>query len=448
MEHTRPSLACLAATSVAALALTDVGAGLAAAPSSATGTYNRTTPPREVRRQRGGRLAELRGASRRRLALILLSALLILVVALTGSAWYTTSRLIAVTHVQDDYPLRVLAVGSGRTTVELSDGPDAAEPGTFRLAWPAGHARAGQVVASGPGFVTRQLSQVSGQLTPGEWAGIEPDPYVGDPLTVLGIPFSTVRVPTPLGGMPAWRITGNRSIWVILIHGLGGSRSDTLSVMPALHSLGFPMLAITYRNDIGAPASRDHESHLGATEWHDVESAVTFATSYGATGVVLFAYSMGGAMAAVVAEDSPLRDQVRGLVLDSPVLDWQATLAHLGRSLGLPQPLIALTETLLPLRNGLNYAQFDQLQREESLRAPVLLIQGGADTIVPPVVADAFAHARPDLVTYLRVPLADHVSAIDVDPAGYANALEKFSRALPGHPSAAGTRFGSAYVVR
>jgi pimeloyl-ACP methyl ester carboxylesterase len=403
---------------------------------------------RDFRQQRRGGPAEVPGASGPHLPLILLTVLLLLVVAITGSAWYTTSRLIAVTHVHDTYPLRVLAVGTGRTTVELSDGPDAAEPGTFRLAWPTGHGRAGPVVASGPGFVTRQLSQVSGHLGIGQMAGIEPDLYVGDPLNALGIPFSNVQVPTPLGAMPAWQIAGHRSTWVILIHGLGGSRSDTLPVMPALHSLGFPMLAITYRNDIGAPASTDHQSHLGATEWHDVESAVSFAISHGASGVVLVGYSMGGAMAAVVAEDSPLRDHVRGLVLDSPILDWQATLAEHGGSLGLPQPLIALAEALLSSRTGLNYAQFDQLQREKSLHVPVLLIQGSDDTIVPPAEADAFAHARPDLVTYLRVPHADHVSAIDVDPAGYTSALRKYLGALPAYPSAAETPDGSGHVVR
>ena len=295
-----------------------------------------------------------------------------------------TSRLIAVAHVHDSYPLRVLAVGSRGTTVMLSNGPDAAEPGTFRLAWPGGQARAGPVTASGPGFVTRQLSHVSGRLVSGERAGIEPGLYTGDPLTALGIPFTAVGVPTPLGGMPAWRISGRRSTWVILIHGLGGSRADTLPVMPGLHALGFPMLAITYRNDVGAPASPDRQSHLGATEWHDVEAAVRFATSQGASSVVLFGYSLGGAMAAVTTEDSSLRGQIRGLVLDSPILDWRATLDYQGRRHGLPQPLTSLTETLLSWRTGISYAQFDQLQHEASLRVPVLLIQGSADTIVPP----------------------------------------------------------------
>jgi hypothetical protein len=51
-------------------------------------------------------------------------------------------------------------------------------------------------------------------------------------------------------------------------------------------------------------------------------------------------------------------------------------------------------------------------------------------------------------VTYLRVPLADHVSAIDVDPAGYTSALRKYLGALPAYPSAAETPVVSGHVVR
>ena len=362
----------------------------------------------------------------RRPAAIVIALFLALAATTAGFAWYTTSRLIAVTRVADSYPLRVVAIGHRESTVTLSSGPDAAEPGTFRLAWPGGHALAGPVSASGPGSVTRQLSRVSGHLKPGDPVGIEPDRYTGNPLTALGIPFTIVRVPAPLGGMPAWQIAGRRSTWVILIHGLGGSRADTLPVMPALHGLGFPMLAITYRNDAGAPASPDHLSHLGATEWHDVAAAVRYAASRGASGVVLFGYSLGGAMAAVTAEESPARGLVRALILDSPVLDWRATLDFQGHRHGIPQPFVSLTEVLLSWRTGLSYAQFDQLRRESSLHIPVLLIQGTADAIVPPALAGEFARARPGLVTYLSVAGADHVSAIDTDPSAYHAALARF----------------------
>jgi uncharacterized protein len=364
-------------------------------------------------------------------AVAVLTTLLLAAGGTVGFAWYLTSRLVAVTRVFDTYPLRVLAVGTRDATVTLTAGPDAAEPGSFRLAWPGGHGIAGPVTATGSGFVTRHLSDVTGNLTAGQQAGIEPGRYTGDPLTALGIHYTAVRVPTPLGGMPAWQISGRRSTWVILVHGLGGNRADTLAVIPALHASGFPILAITYRNDVGAPASPDHQSHLGATEWHDVDAAVRYATGHGASGVVLFGYSLGAATAMVTAEDSPVRGRVRGLVLDSPILDWQATLTYQGRRHGLPTPLISLAEMLLAWRTGLNFAQFDQLQNETSLHVPVLLIQGTADTIVPPSLADAFARGRPRLVTYLRVAAADHVSAMDTDPSAYHAALTRF---LTGYP--------------
>lgn len=360
-----------------------------------------------------------------------LTALLLVASLTVAFAWYLTSRLAAVTHVHDTYPLRVLAVSTRNATVTLTAGPDAAEPGSFRLAWPGGYGIVGPVTAFGNGFVTRRISDVTGHLTVGQQAGIEPGRYVGDPMTALGIRYASVGVPTPLGEMPAWQISGRRSTWVILVHGLGGNRADTLAAMAALHVLGFPILAITYRNDAGAPASPDHQSHLGATEWHDVDAAVRYATKQGASGVVLFGYSLGAAMAMVTAEDSPVRSRVRGLVLDSPILDWQATLTYQGRRHGLPAPLISLAERLLAWRTGLNFAQFNQLQHETSLQVPVLLIQGTADTIVPPGLADAFARARPQLVTYLRVAGADHVSAMDTDPGAYRAALARF---LAGYP--------------
>jgi pimeloyl-ACP methyl ester carboxylesterase len=381
--------------------------------------------PSGQQRRRTGRLRW------RHLIITMLIMLLLITAVTAGFAWYATSRLIGISYVHDTYPLRILAVGPGNGTVTLSSGPDAAEPGCFRLAWPGGHATAGSVTGSGPGFVIRLLSHVTGRLTAGQPAGIEPDPYTGDPRTALGIPFTTVHIPTPLGGMPAWKIPGYRSTWVILIHGLDGSRADTLPAMPPLHALGFPILAITYRNDAGAPPSPDHQSHLGSTEWHDVAAAVRYATSHGASGVTLFGYSLGGAMALITAEDPQLRGKVSGLILDSPVLDWRATLDYQGHRHGYPQAVVSLTETMVAWRTALNYALFDQLQHEASLRVPVLLIQGTADTIVPPSAASAFAHARPGLVTYIRFTGADHVSAVDTNADRYYAAVRRFLARYP-----------------
>jgi pimeloyl-ACP methyl ester carboxylesterase len=367
----------------------------------------------------------------RRVALGLVCTLIAALAAVLGAAWYVAGRLTAITHVQDSYPLRVLASDTKSRIVVLARGPDATEPGTFRLAWPGGHAVVGGVLSETRQSVTRRFSTASGHLEVGERVGIEPNPYTGDPLSALHLRFSTVPVPTSLGAMPAWYVSGRRSTWVILIHGLGGSRADTLPPMPTLHALGYPMLAISYRNDLGAPRERDYRSHLGASEWHDVVAAVGYAVAHDASGVVLYGYSLGGSMALIAARDPRIRPYIRAVVLDSPLLDWPATIDYAATRDGIPRAFAALTETLLAWRARIDYAQFDQLAHEKQLTAPVLLFQGTGDTVVPPDLAARFAHNRPGLVTYVPVAGADHVSAIDTDPSAYKSALRRFLAAWP-----------------
>jgi pimeloyl-ACP methyl ester carboxylesterase len=369
--------------------------------------------------------------TRRRVAIILTGFLLACVVVIIGLGWYFSGRLIAVTRVTDSYPLHVIAVDVSHGSVTLNRGPDAAEPGTFRLAWASGHAVVGGTITGTSATVTRHLSAVEGQMKVGLRVGIEPDPYTGDPGSAFGLGFDRVSVPSALGGLPAWFIPGPRLTWVILIHGLGGSRVDTLAAVPALHALGYPILSISYRNDAGAPPSRDHRSHLGGTEWHDVDAAVNYAMGHHSSGVVLFGYSLGGGMALIVARDTAVKSDVRAVIADSPVLDWAATIKYAANRRGIPQPFTTLVETLVGYRIHLDYSQFNQLHHERSLLVPVLLIQGQADTVVPPRLAARFAADRQDLVTYLPVPGADHVSAIDTEPANYRLALQRF---LWGYP--------------
>ncbi len=160
--------------------------------------------------------------------------------------------------------------------------------------------------------------------------------------------------------MPAWYLRGRRSTWVILIHGLGGSRTDTLPAMPILHALGYPMLAISYRNDLGAtPITCDHKSHLGATGMaRRCRRNQLRDPGHGASGVVLYGYSLGAAMALVAARDPSISRHVLAVVLDSPVLDWRATLDYAARRRGIPHLLTKITETLVAWRAGLDFSEF------------------------------------------------------------------------------------------
>jgi alpha-beta hydrolase superfamily lysophospholipase len=134
-------------------------------------------------------------------------------------------------------------------------------------------------------------------------------------------------------------------------------------------------------------------------------AAVDYALEHHAVGVMLYGYSLGGSMALLVARDPRIGPYIRAVVLD-----WPATLDYAARRQGIPQLFAALTEQVLTWRTGIDYSQFDQLAHEPELKLPILLFQGTSDTVVPPGLATRFAHNRPQLVTYVPVAGADHVS--------------------------------------
>jgi hypothetical protein len=76
-------------------------------------------------------------------------------------------------------------------------------------------------------------------------------------------------VPSRVGPLPAWRISGTDSTWAVFVHGRGATRAEVLRMLPAYRALGLPCLILSYRNDIGAPRVGDGSYRLGYTEWQD-----------------------------------------------------------------------------------------------------------------------------------------------------------------------------------
>ena len=72
------------------------------------------------------------------------------------------------------------------------------------------------------------------------------------------------------------------------------------------------------------------------------------------------------------------------------------------------------------------------MSHADELRVPILLIHGDADRTVPVGPSDRLAAARPDLVSYRRLPGVPHAAAWNSDPARYgAWVVEFLARALP-----------------
>jgi len=364
---------------------------------------------------------------RRRVIKIVVIALLILLLlsggALFGVSYYFSSQILQVIHYTPTYDTRVLSVSAQE--VRLQRVGDVMHPGEFEIEWPAGQAIVGPMVSSDATSATRQLLQTTSMLAAGTLVYWTRNVYTGQLMNNLGLRINEVNVPDALGNMPAWYVPGKLNTWAILVHGRGTDRNETLRYFPTLAKLGFPLLAISYRNDIGAPASPDGFNHLGDTEWQDVEAAVKYALTQGAQHVVIFGWSQGGAVVESFIHRSSLAHDVLALVLDSPILNWRATLVHQTEQRGLPDFLTSPAEAVATIRAGINFDALDQSNQAQPA-IPMLLFQGAADSTTPPSVADAFAAAHPDLVTYIRVAGTEHTEEWNTNPQVYASELTAF----------------------
>jgi uncharacterized protein len=355
-----------------------------------------------------------------------LAGIALLVPTSTASAgWYFANQVVDVRP--REYPLEVKGFDDDRVTLPRNEDTERDIP--YGLVWPTGHARLGAMVGIERNSVVRQVIEIThGTLQKGIRAYASSAVFDGDPLTARGLDFDEVTVPGELGPLPAWLVAGTSSTWVIAVHGRGGTRAEALRVLPTLTSFGLPTLMMTYRNDEGAPPSRDRRYHLGASEWHDVASAIGYARAHGATDIILYGWSMGGAAVLMAMRRAPEAAHVRALIMDCPAIDWTTTLRRAARRRNLPQPLTWAAMRLVEKRIGHRLADLNQVRHVGSLRVPTLMYLDADDAMVDPQPGRLFARLRPDLVRLVETEGGGHTRSWNVDPTRYEGELAGFLR--------------------
>lgn len=357
----------------------------------------------------------------------LLALLVLVTAALGGIGWYYSGELLDVDKWAGQYP--DTALGKDDKNVVLAESEASLQRGTMGLIWPGGTAKVGDIATNKDGRVERPL--LEGNAPPdGTKVRVETAVYEGNPKTALGLVYSDVNVPTELGDMPAWFVPATKNdTWVINVHGRGAKREEGLRVVPQLHSAGLPVLLISYRNDTGAPASPDGLYHLGDTEWRDVEAAIKYAQGQGAQKIVLYGWSMGGAIVGQTLARSSVAAAVNGVVLDSPVTNWTQTLNLQAANRGVPTWLTPVAELVSGWRAGIDFDRFDLVRNPPALKPPTLLFHGSADSTVPAQSSRDLAIAAAGLgwpLQYVEIPGADHTSGWNVATDTYRNALADF----------------------
>ena len=327
----------------------------------------------------------------------------------------------------------ILAVDTGAQTIELTRTPDTELPGRYGLFTTGthGYVKLGAVLSADATRVRRKLlTQIESGAKIDRAAGFS-GWYYSTP-SELHLPWESVLIGSPAGPCPAWLFPAESSTWVIQVHGRGVTRAECLRAVPVFHSLGMPNLVVSYRNDGEAPRSKGGSYALGASEWRDVDAAISYALRHGATQVLLMGWSMGGAIALQTAVSSAHREAIAGLVLDSPVVDWRTVLRFQAREEGIrdPFPALAMNALSSPLTARLSGSEFvipfdklDMVARADELTVPILVLHSEDDGFVPADASHALAKARPDLVTMPRFTGARHTKIWNYDQIGWTAAI-------------------------
>lgn len=243
----------------------------------------------------------------------------------------------------------------------------------------------------------------------------------------VGLAYENASFSADAGALAAWWVPASDARGTVLfLHGYGDSKSQAVPLMPFLHEAGYHVLAFDFRAHGG---SSGDVTTVGLDEVADVEAAIAFAQAKdpaAAEDLALLGFSMGGATALNTAAVSPHVDVV---VADSAF----ATLTNIASNsithfTDLPRfPFGPLSVLMAGWMVGKSVKENAPVRAMDDVTAPVLVIQGEADSIAfPDADGRALAEAAPEGSQLWLVPGAAHVQAHALAQAEYEARVSAF----------------------
>lgn len=191
---------------------------------------------------------------------------------------------------------------------------------------------------------------------------------------------------------------------IVFLHGKGGNAAEWTPDAVRAVEQGYSVLVPDLR---GHPPSRGDFVTYGFLEKEDLRAAIRAAASHGldASRLAVHSCSAGSSVALAWAAEG---DPVTGLWLESPFADAREMARHyLAILSGLPPWVLGLTtrmavhRALASIRSALRAPAdaptppLDSLAAVARVRAPVFLVYGGRDELVPPRFTRRLAEALP-----------------------------------------------------
>ncbi|MDT8421772.1 MAG: alpha/beta hydrolase [Desulfuromonadales bacterium] len=213
----------------------------------------------------------------------------------------------------------------------------------------------------------------------------------------LGLAYREVHFPADDGtSLHGWYLPGEPDRPLLLFfHGNAGNISHRLDNLKHLRELGLSTFIFDYRgygNSLGTISEQGTYS--------DARGALDYLLKHGwsADRMIYFGRSLGAAVALQMALENP----PAALVMESPFTSVSAMGRH-------HYPLLSL------LAGWLLQARYDNLRKIAELKAPLLILQGERDTIVPPGMAHQLYRKAPQPKQLIMLPDAGHNDTYDRD---------------------------------
>ena len=224
----------------------------------------------------------------------------------------------------------------------------------------------------------------------------------------FGLEFEDVYLTTSDGvRIHGWFVPGSSGPTLVWFHGNGGNISHRVDNIAGLNRrLGVGILIIDYR---GYGLSEGSPTEQGT--YLDAEAAIAHALSrpdVDPERVVLFGRSLGCAVAAEMA----VRHDVYAVVLESPFTSVSA--------------MARQAYSFLPGLGLLTGNMYDTLDKAARIDAPVMVLHGDSDEIVPFDMGREVFGAAPEPKRFYRIRGAGHNDTYAVGGAPYLDALGSF----------------------